>query len=164
MNKGLLEKIMTRRYGEPVLSTRHGLQARCWNLHTPDDSGALYVGMKWTEPWASRYASLKELYGDIFGGFLVKNTLKVAVLLPREVWGLWNIEELRVQPYVQYALEKDPDIDYFMDENGVLYFGIKGGQLYVFDIETDELDCLGPVEQALETLMDEQEALWRELP
>ena len=37
----------------------------------------------------------------------------------------------------------------------VYFYGIKSGQLYVFDAEMDELDCLGPIESALETVLDE---------
>jgi hypothetical protein len=159
MNAGLLERILTRRYGQPTVTKDQGLPARCWNLDDPDYTGVLYVGMKWADPTVSRFSSLKEIYGDVFGGYLIKNTLKVALLLPKKVWGLWNIDELRVQPQVQYALARDPAVDYFMDEYMVLFYGIKGGQLYVFDAETDELDSLGPIEPALETLMDEMDAV-----
>jgi hypothetical protein len=43
-------------------------------------------------------------------------------------------------------------------------YGIKAGHLYVFDAETDELDPLGPVEHALETVMDEYESAKAEIP
>jgi hypothetical protein len=158
MTTGLLERILSRRYGKPTISTRHGLPARLWKLDDPNFSAALYVGMTWTDQWTLRFGSLKGIYGDVFGGFLVKNTLKVAVLLPREVWGLWNIDEFRIQPSVRRALARDPAVDYFMDEDMVLFYGIKRGQLYVFDAETDELDSLGPVEPALQTVMDQLES------
>jgi hypothetical protein len=45
-----------------------------------------------------------------------------------------------------------------MEAYNVYFCGIKGGELYVFDAETDELDSLGPIEPALETIMDEFEA------
>lgn len=159
MKTGLLEIVLTRRYGKPAISMDEGLPARCWNLDDPDHSSALYVGMKWIKPWDSRFASLKGIYGDVFGGFLIKNTLKVAVLVPRKVYGLWNIDELRMQPEVQHALVRDPAIDYFMDEHNVLFYGVKGELLYVFDAETDELDSLGPIEVALDNLMDEWESV-----
>jgi len=44
-----------------------------------------------------------------------------------------------------------------MDASNVWYYGHKKGELYVFDTETDELDSLGPVESALEALMDQWE-------
>jgi hypothetical protein len=158
MKAGLLERILTCRYGEPTISTRHGLPARCWNLGDPDYSSALYTGMKWSGPLGTRYASLKDIYGDVFGGFLIINTLKVAMLSPHKVWGLWNIDEFRMQPEVRHALARNPNIDFFMDQDMVLFYGIKKEQLFVFDAETDELDSLGPVEPALETVLDELEA------
>jgi len=157
MNDGLLERVLTRRYGEPVVSARHGLPARCWNLDDPDYSSALYVGMKWVEPWKSRFASLQGIYGDVFGGFLIKNTLKAAVLRSGQIYGIWNIEDFLVQPQVQRAHSKDPDIDFFMDAYMVYFYGVKAGELHIFDAETDELDSLGPIEPALETIMDEFE-------
>jgi hypothetical protein len=45
-----------------------------------------------------------------------------------------------------------------MEASNVWFYGVKAGQLYVFDAETDELDRLGPVEPAIETLMDEHGA------
>jgi hypothetical protein len=51
----------------------------------------------------------------------------------------------------------DPAIDYFMDQYNVYYYGIKRGELYAFDSATDELDSLGPVESAVQTLLDDIE-------
>ncbi|MEW6113293.1 MAG: hypothetical protein AB1664_14275 [Thermodesulfobacteriota bacterium] len=164
MKTGLLEKILTRRYGQPTPCIRDRMVARSWNTDRPENEAVLYVGMEWRGVLGARFASLKEIYGDAFGGFLVGDSLRAALLAPTKVWALWNIDDFRIQPEVQHALVKDPAIDYFMDESNVYFYGIKAGRLYVFDAETDELDCLGPVEQALETLLDEQEALWRDLP
>gem|GEM_PF-3279546 len=113
METGLLEKILTRRYGAPKIGIEEGLRARFWNLHNPDDSSALYVGMTWTEPWTRRYANLRRIYGDAYGGYLIKNAIKAALLTPREVYGIWNIDEFRMQPQVQRALANDPDVQYF---------------------------------------------------
>lgn len=158
MKTGVLEKVLTRRYGRPVVTTRRGLPARCWNPDEFDYATVLYIGMEWKGTAQLRLASLKEIYGDAFGGFLIKNTLKVANLLPQKVYGIWNIDDLRMQPEVQQALTKDPRIDFFMDAYNVYFYGIKQGQLYVFDAETDELDLLGPTEPALEKIMDELES------
>lgn len=155
MKEGLLERILTRRYGQPITRIEDGLIRRCWNLGDFYHSAVLYPGMKWNSLAGLRFAALKDIYGDAFGGYLVKNTFKVSVLIPREVWGLWNIDELRSLPAVEYALTLDPAIDYFMDEDNVLYYGVKKGELWVFDNEYDELDCLGPIEQALEKLLDD---------
>jgi hypothetical protein len=158
MKAGLLERILTRRHGQPVTSLKDGLVARTWNTGHPDEEAVLYVGMEWSGILGIRFASLGEVYGDAFGGFIVGDSLRAALLLPDKVYALWSIEDLRIQPEVQQALLMDPTIDYFMDRHNVLFYGIKGGQLYVFDAETDELDSLGLVEPALEALMDELES------
>ncbi len=163
MKTGLLEKIMVRRYGQPITSIMDGMAARRWNTDTPDDDAVLYVGMRWQGILGARYSSLKEIYGDSFGGYLVKNSLKVAMLSPRSVYGLWNIDEFRSQPEVQHAVTIEPGIDFFMDKYMVLFYGVKKGDLYVFDSETDELDSLGPIESALETVLEELESALKDV-
>ena len=162
MEAGLLEKILRRRYGQPVVGIRRGLHARCWNPDEFDYSTVLYIGMEWSGAASARFASLQGIYGDSLGGFLIKNTIKIAALVPRDIYGVWNIDELRALPQLQHAIALDPDVDYFMDEHNVLFYGAKRGDLYVFDSQTDELDCLGPVEQALETVLADWEAVMNE--
>lgn len=157
MKTGLLEKALVRRYGTPTISTKRGIDAHCWNPDEFDYASVLYMGMKWHEPSDTRLAALKEIYGDACGGFLVKNLLRVAVLLPREIYGLWQINQLHKLPPVRQATEMDPAIVYFMESANVWYYGHKAGELYVFDSQTDELDSLGPVEQALDELIDQWE-------
>jgi hypothetical protein len=161
MNAGLMERVLTRRYGRPTLSIRDGMAARCWNTDRPEDEAVLYAGMQWRGLTGARFASLKEIYGDSFGGFLMSDSLRAALLSPKEVWALWNMDDFRMQPHVQYAQVRGPGIDFFMDEANVLIYGVTKGELYVFDAETDELDLLGPVEAALETIMDELESARR---
>jgi hypothetical protein len=163
MKTGLLERVLIRRYGEPVLRMSEGMATKCWNTEQPDDEAVLYVGIKWHGRLGTRFASLKGIYGDAFGGYLIKNTLKVSVVLPRNVYGLWRIDEIQMLSPVKQALEMDPAIDFFMDEDNVLYYGHKEGELYVFDRDTDELDSLGPIEPALHTRMDEWEAAVKDL-
>jgi hypothetical protein len=158
MKTGLLERILTRRYGPPISCIRGGLPAKSWNHARPDDEALLYTGMNWKTRLGIRFAQLQDIYGDTLGGFMVTNTLKVAVLAPHRIYGVWRMDELQMQPEVQHALIMDPSIDYFMDEDNVLFYGIKRGHLYVFDSETDELDSLGQIEPALETLMAELES------
>ncbi len=158
MKTGLLEQILIQRYGQPVTSVGDGVIRECWNADDPDNSSILYVPMKWYGEAGTRFASLKEIYGSAYGGFLVGDSVKIAVLSPCQIWGLWNIDDLRIQPEVQHAQVMDPAIDFFMDASNVWFYGHKKGELYVFDAETDELDSLGPIEPALETLIDEWEA------
>jgi len=157
MKTGLLERILTRRYGPPIPCIRDGLAAKSWNYAHPDEEALLYMGMKWEGRIGAYFASLRDIYGDAFGGILMKNTLRAEVLLPQRLPYVWSIDELRMRPEVQYALVMDPAIDYFMDKDNVLFYGIKRGGLYCFDADTDELDLLGPVEPALETLLDQLE-------
>ena len=164
MKTGLLERILTRRYGPPLTCIRDGMAARCWNIEEPTDEALLYVGMTWQGERSLRFASLKDIYGDALGGILINNCLKAAIFAPRRLFAVWNIYDLRMQPEVQHALARDPAIEYFMEAFNVYFYGLRGGDLYVFDAETDELDRLGPVEPALETLMDEFEAVRRDLP
>jgi len=139
------------------------MAAKCWNTDQLAHEALLYFGMKWHGTLALRFASLHDIYGDAFGGILIKNALKAAILLPRQLFAVWNIDELRMRPAVQHAIARDPAIDYFMDAYNVYFYGIKAGHLYVFDAETDELDSLGPIEPALETLMDEFESVRKEV-
>jgi hypothetical protein len=157
MKTGLLERILIRRYGQPELSVGDSMALWRWNTCRPRDECILYVGMKWHGRFGHRFASLKQIYGEAFGGFLIGDSLKIAVLLPCDVYGLWRIDELQTLPPVRRALEIDPDIEFFMDAANVWYYGHKKGELYVFDTETHELDSLGPVEPALEALMDQWE-------
>jgi hypothetical protein len=162
MNKSMLQRILIRRYGQPKTCIERGLIQECWNAETPDDSSILYIGMKWNSLAGLRFATLNGIYGNAFGGFLIGDCLKLAVLTPRKIYGLWNMDELRMLPAVQYATTLDPAIDFFMDAANVWYYGIKKGELWVFDAETDELDSLGPIEPALETLLDEWEEVREE--
>jgi hypothetical protein len=164
METGVLEKILIRRYGQPVITTRRDLNARCWNPDDFDYASVLYIGMKWGSRLGTRFASLKKIYGDAFGGFLIKNLLKVTMLLPRKIYGVWSMGDFQMLPPVRKALAIDPAIDFFMDAANVEYFGHKAGELYVFDTVTDELDSLGPIEPALETLMDQWEEAGRSEP
>jgi hypothetical protein len=163
MNKGLLERILTRRYGQPVTSLEGGLVQQGWNANEPDNSCTLYVGMKWNTLSGLRFGSLKGIYGNAFGGFLARDVLTVAVVGPREVPGLLPLDEFRMLAPVQYASTLDPAIDFFMDAAGIWYYGIKKGELWVFDTERDELDCLGKIEPALETLLDDWEEAGEDL-
>ena len=86
---------------------------------------------------------------------MIKNSLKAAILLPTSTFGVWNIDDLRSQPEIRCAISMDPGVNYFMEAHNVWFYGVKRGELWVFDGETDELDPLGPVEEALEVLMDE---------
>ena len=154
--------MLIRRYGKPIDTIMDNLHARCWNPDEWDYASALYMGMNWNSLPGLRFRSLKEIYGNATGGYLIKSTLKIADLLPRKIYGIWNIDNLRAQPDVERALVIDPTVDYFMDEDNRLFYGVKQGGLYVYDAEMDELDLLGPVEPALEEVFDESALVYLE--
>ena len=66
------------------------------------------------------------------------------------------------QPDLKRALAMDPAIEYFMEDSNVWFYGMKKGDLYVFDAEFDELDSLGPIGPAIHTVMDQVETSRRE--
>jgi hypothetical protein len=93
------------------------------------------------------------IYGDARGGFVIGDSLKLSLLEGPNVFGLHRIEELQGQQEIQRASALDPQIAFFMDSANVWFYGIKAGELFVYDAETAELDSLGPVDSALRTLL-----------
>lgn len=152
---GILERILIRRYGRPMDFIDWGLPARGWNPDKWSYRSALYMGMKWNSLPGLHFRSLRAIYGDSIGGSLVRDTMRAALLLPVYKSGRRNIYELRMEPPVQRATVLDPAVDYFMDEDNREFYGVKRGQLYVYDVEYDDLECLGPVEPALEKVFNE---------
>ncbi len=67
MEIGILERVLTRRYGRPITTVSEGLNALCWNPEEPDDDSLLYFPMKWNGRLGTRFASLREIYGDTLG-------------------------------------------------------------------------------------------------
>ena len=45
-----------------------------------------------------------------------------------------------------------------MDAANVWYYGVKDGQMWVYDLPFDDLDCLGDVAKVIDELLDEWEA------
>jgi hypothetical protein len=56
------------------------------------------------------------------------------------------------------VLELDPELSFFMDASNVCFYGHKQGRLFVYDAPFDELDDIGPIESALEELIERWEA------
>jgi hypothetical protein len=89
------------------------------------------------------FGNLHAIYGDAVGGSLLRGSLKVSMLEGRKVFGLYEIKELQANPRVRHANSLDPAVVFFMDASNVWYYGLKEGDLYAFDAEFEELDCLG---------------------
>jgi len=155
MSSGLFEGILRRRYGAPRISREGPFVQWCWNDAQPEASSVLYLGNEGRPQALERFPGLATIYGDAVGGFLIGDSLKLAMLVPHHVYGLYHIAELLSQPELLLARRLDPAVEFFMDAANVWYYGQKGGNLYVFDAETSELDALGPLQVALEELLGE---------
>jgi hypothetical protein len=154
--RGILEKVLVDLNGPAEIVEGHPFREKRWNSGGPD-CDVLYFGTDWTTKPAVDLKMHKALYGDACGGFLAGNSLKVAMLSSRTVFGLYTIEELLALPPVQRARELDAAVQYFMDAANVWYYGHKNGGLFVYDVESDEVDELGPLEKELLKLIEE----WR---
>ena len=145
------------RYGPPqVVSSGQSLEHR-WNADDECRSSVLYVDREVQDSERAIQEEFRFLYGDYFGGFVIGNSLKLATLGNKHVFGLYTVEELQGQPEVERALAISPGIRFFMDAANVWFYGHKSGQLYVYDAETEELEDMGDIELALNVLLDEWE-------
>jgi hypothetical protein len=151
---GTLSSLLTRQFGASSPSSAG--DAQHWNTGDAMRECVLFDSLQWTTDLRNAWGILEQIYGDARGGFLLGDTLKVAVLDGPAVFGLPTIEQLHERPEVQQASELEPRICYFMDSANVWFYGLKDSQLFVYDAETDELDCLGDIEQALKRLLEEQ--------
>lgn len=154
---GLIEILLTERYGQPIVIPSEPLAEYRWNDEIESSRSILYKTLVWKEELCARFADLTTVYGDAVGGSILLGSLKVSMLVGPKVFGLYRIKDLQRTPSVLRALEHDASVCFFMDAANVWYYGVKGQELYVFDSETDELDCLGPVQSGLSKLLSEWE-------
>ena len=152
--KGILERVVERRYGVPVVRHEDGLVVRRWGDGTPAKAVLYYQSESRMVPsLGSR--GLDEIYGDCLGGFLASGALKIAISKQNCSPSLYQLEELRQQPEVRDALSLDSDVQYFMDAANVWFYGEKNGMLVAYDSETGDIYPLGSTEEALRHLLDE---------
>jgi hypothetical protein len=152
---GLVETVLQDRYGKPRVVASPPFMEFHWNEEVETLSCILYKRCELRDELGSR--ALSTVYGDAEGGFMLGDSLKVAMRQGPNVFGLYQLGELQDHPRVRYANCRDAGIAFFMDSANVWYYGLKGDQLYVYDSATDELDSLGPVRMALEQLLTEWE-------
>jgi hypothetical protein len=157
MTIGLIETLLVERFGAPTVTRSDLGTEHSWNTSEESRECLLYKPLSWDDRQRREFAVLRPLYGDAMGGFLLGDSLKVSLLAGPEIFGLYQIADLQDRPEVRRALEFDPEVCFFMDAANVWYYGIKDGELYVYDAPFDELDSLGPVRRALEQLLTEFE-------
>lgn len=106
---------------------------------------------------------LANLYGDSCGGSLLGGALKLATLVGCHLWGLYDLIELSQQPEVHQAKILVPGAEFFMDASNIWFYGYEDNYLLVYDAELHEIDTLGPLENALDTVFDQWEAVQAKL-
>lgn len=153
----LIEDVLTERYGVPTIVPGAHVAEYRWNEHSEPLSCLLYKALTPSATAEGELNVLRPIYGDVLGGFLLLDSLKLAMLAGPAVYGLHAIDELRAQPEVRDASTLDPDIQFFMDAANVWFYGMKEGELYVYDSETAELTRLGPFDQAIRELLQQWE-------
>lgn len=154
---GLVEDVLTERYGSPMIVTGLELTEYRWN----DDREAfrchLYKPPALHTADTGRFVVLRRVYGDALGASLLLGSLRLAMVAGPRVYGLYAIDELRAQPEVRQASIRDPEIEFFMDASNVWFYGMKGRELYCYDSETGELYGMGDFEEAFRELLDSWE-------
>lgn len=156
--RGILPAVLTKLYGWPhVIESSPWIEHR-WNERRFENCCILYEPMPQDAIATSNATGLEELYGDSIGGFLVGDSLKIATRCDLKIWGLYRIVELRNHPAVLHAQLQDSNISYFMDAANTWYYGVKAGDLWVYDTAGDELDCLGEISCGLQTLIQQWDA------
>jgi hypothetical protein len=154
---GILERVLVRLYGQPDETYIQGMRAKIWGGPKASLS-ELYYSADWTRPPASDFRVHQQIYGACCGGTLVDDSLKVAMPSSKKLFGIYNLHELGERMEVKRAMELDPDLAFFMAASNVWYYGHKCGRLFVYDAPFDELDDLGPIESALEEVIERWEA------
>lgn len=154
---GLLENVLEQRFGPQTVSSADAVVEHRWNIDDECRECILYKTLSWNDRLRRKYGVLEELYGDSRGGFILGDSLRLSLLEEPSVFGLYQIEELQSRPEVRRANKLDPQICFFMDSANVWFYGLRNGELFVYDSGTEELDTLGPVKPAIQHLVDEFE-------
>ena len=150
---GIIETVLTHRFGPPVIGTYEGIGARIWNPHDEARRCTLLVGAQWDTGLAKQHRHLQELYGNSSGGFVLGNMLKLSSLTQSPVWGVHAITEFQACPAVRRALVVGPKVDYCMDSANVWFYGYQAGSLYCYDVDNDDAENLGEAEAAMDVIL-----------
>jgi hypothetical protein len=145
---GLVENVLIERYGNQTIIQTTQFIENHWNDKYESLRCLLFKAVVSANYSHSEQHVLEQVYGDVLGGFLLLDSLKLAMITGPTVYGLYTLDELYEQPEVRDAKVLDPDIQFFMDAANVWFYGIKQDKLYVYDSETSELTQLGPFKQA----------------
>jgi hypothetical protein len=158
---GILEHILESRYGLPRIISSGPLLEYRWNDSDELRSCVLHKNrsekIDWGRNLSPQRAGLQPIYGDAIGGFLVGDSLKVAMLGAEKLWGLYTLAKIQDLQPVHRALQLEPGISFFMDSANVWYYGAKNGDLWEYDEPFDELNNLGDIAVQINELMSRWE-------
>ncbi len=152
---GILERALTHQYGPATVC---GTKSDCrhqWNAGDKRLECTLFMASSPHQQRPSENDLVSLFYGDSRGGFLLGDSLKVSLLEGPPIFCLYKLEELQSQEEVKLAHKLDPHIFFLMDSENIWFYGIKDGELFVYDSEVHELSNLGPVEASIQRLLAE---------
>ncbi len=152
-----IESVLKDRYGDPTIAPGADFLEYRWNEHDEKLTCLLYKALATSSAGNVKLRALGPVYGDALGGFLLLDSLRLAMLAGPPVYGLYAIDELWAQPEVSDANRLNREIQFFMDAANVWFYGMKEGELYVYDSEAAELMRLGPFDLAIRELLEQWE-------
>ncbi len=156
----MIHEILTTRYGKASTVQTDSYVEHRWNDDDDTRRCILFMGEpEWPFSVLDDLPVLRRIYDGCIAGVLIGDSIRLATLVRREIYGLYSIDQLRRQPEVRRALQLDPDVHYFMDAANVWFYGEKDGRMCVFDGETQELDVLGELAQAMGSILDQWDAV-----
>ena len=154
---GLVEELLNERYGAPkIVYTTHLLEYQ-WNDEIESHRCRLYKIAASERSSNTKWGVFEHVYGDTLGGFLLHDSLRLAMLTGPSVYGLYLLNELQSQPEIMDAMQLNPNIHFFMDAANVWYYGLIKDKMFVYDSETKELYCLGSLKHAFLDLIQQWE-------
>ncbi len=150
---GIIEATVNRHCGVPSVVVGESQEEWRWDYDDERKRSVLYkpkITRLRAELSAGLGADLDRLYGGIVGGSLLGGALKIATLGGGRIYGLYRLPELVNQVEVEQALAQDAGVRFFMDAANEWYFGVKDGNLYVYEADSGELECVGLLAPAFE--------------
>ena len=169
MSEGTFFRILQERYGEPMREVGSDRLRKlmkgnvdvtigecCWNLDNKKKS-VLYTGGEKSKELEVP-SEVAGLYGEFIGGTLLSSSVKIALRRQCNMFHLYTLPQLHNRISSDFNHESMADIFFFMEAANIYYYGIRQGEIFVFDAETLDLDSIGPVDNAINQILEEWES------
>lgn len=153
--KSVIETLLIKKYGMPEIVNAPNYIEYWWNRDDESKSSVLYVDYNIDESELIRNRKCQNIYGKYCGGFIIGDSLKIATLSGIKIYGLYSLGELQGQLELCKIYDRYPKITFFMDAANVWFYGFQDNSLFVYDLDTDELDEIDELESGLEAVIDE---------